>query len=63
MNKLSSTEIYTYEEVQELLGIKKTAFAKLIKEGKIRYIRLGKTYRFIAESLLYDLKKLEQPES
>lgn len=54
--KIEEKAIYTYQEVQKLLGVKKTTLGKLIKKG-LRVIQLGKSYRFLGEDLLEFLRK------
>jgi excisionase family DNA binding protein len=53
--EINPTSIYTYEQVQEILGVKKTVMVRLIKEG-LKPVRLGKSYRFWGEELLRFLR-------
>ncbi len=61
MNTIQEKEIrenavYTYKEVQEIFGVKKTTLAKLIREEGLKPIVLGKSYRFLGEELLRFLR-------
>lgn len=56
--RIEENAIYTYKDVQELLGIKKTALSKLIADKKIHVIRVGKEYRFLGKHLFLDLEDL-----
>lgn len=46
---------YTIDEVAELLGLSSQTIRKLVKEGRIKAIRLGHAYRIPMESIK-DLK-------
>ncbi len=56
--KIEENSVYTYEQVQEILGVKKTTLSKLIKETDLKPIVLGKSYRFLGSELLGFLKSL-----
>lgn len=42
---------YTIDEVAELLGLSSQTIRKLVKEGRIKAIRLGHAYRIPMESI------------
>lgn len=42
---------YTIDEVAELLGLSSQTIRKLVKEGRIKAIRLGHAYRIPVESM------------
>lgn len=44
---------YTIDEVAELLGLSSQTIRKLVKEGRIKAIRLGHAYRIPMESIQY----------
>lgn len=44
---------YTIDEVAELLGFSSQTIRKLVKEGRIKAIRLGHAYRIPVESIQY----------
>lgn len=44
---------YTIDEVAELLGLSSQTIRKLVKEGRIKAIRLGHAYRIQVESIQY----------
>lgn len=46
---------YTVQEVSEILSLSEQTIRKLILEGKLKAIRLGRTYRIPYEALT-DLK-------
>ena len=43
---------YTVQEVAEILSLSEQTIRKLIHEGKLQAIRLGRTYRVPYESLV-----------
>ncbi len=43
---------YTVQEVAEILSLSEQTIRKLIHEGKLQAIRLGRTYRIPYESLV-----------
>lgn len=49
---IEGTAVYTYEQLQYILGVKKTTLSKLIKEDNLKPIVLGKSYRFLGETIL-----------
>ena len=56
--KIEPTGVYSYEEVQKILGVKKTTMSKLLKVKTIRYAQIGKVYRFLGEYLIEDIKAI-----
>lgn len=44
---------YTIDEVAELLGLSSQTIRKLVKEGRIKAIRLGHAYRIPVASIQY----------
>lgn len=42
---------YSVQEVAEILGLSEQTIRKLIHEGKLEALRLGRTYRISYESL------------
>lgn len=50
--KIEENAIYTYQEVQEIFGVKKTALSALIAQGALKPIQIGKSYRFLGSQLL-----------
>lgn len=53
---IQPTAVYTAQQAYPILGICKTTMARLVKEGKIKPIKLGKSYRFLGEYLIKLLK-------
>lgn len=45
------TIFYTIQEVAEILNLSEQTIRKLIHEGRLKAIRLGRTYRIPYESL------------
>lgn len=43
---------YSVQEVAEILGLSEQTIRKLIHEGNLKAIRLGRTYRVPYESLI-----------
>lgn len=50
--EIKSNEVYTTEEVQELLKISPSTTMRLIKKGMIRAAKVGKQYRIMGKELL-----------
>jgi len=48
---MDSIQIYTTEEVLKILKISKVTLYKLIKEGKIKAKKVGRSYRFLKSEL------------
>ena len=48
---MDSIHIYTTEEVLKILKISKVTLYKLIKEGKIKAKKVGRSYRFLKSEL------------
>ena len=49
-------EILTSKEVMEYFQISKTTLLKMIHEGKLRFFKVGKNYRFKKSELEEDLR-------
>lgn len=56
--EIIENSVYTYVQVQKMLGVKRTVLARLIKEKAIHPLQLGKTYMFLGSKLLEDLRKI-----
>lgn len=46
------TIFYTIQEVAEILSLSEQTIRKLVHEGRLNAIRLGRTYRIPNESLI-----------
>jgi len=46
------TIFYTIQEVAEILSLSEQTIRKLVHEGRLKAIRLGRTYRIPYESLI-----------
>ncbi len=56
--EIKSNEVYTTQEVQELLKVSSSTTMRLIKKGIIRTAKVGKQYRVLGKELL----RLVSPE-
>lgn len=50
-------EILTTDEATKYLKIGKRTLFKMVREGKIRALRVGNAYRFIKDELTEDLRE------
>ena len=58
--QLNENEVYTPEEVQQILKISPSTMTRMIKKGLIRAAKIGKQYRIMGKELLRVLSpKLE----
>ena len=56
--EIKENEVYTTQEVQELLKVSPSTTMRLIKKGIIRAAKVGKQYRILGKELL----RLVSPE-
>ncbi|MBN1405021.1 MAG: helix-turn-helix domain-containing protein [Candidatus Omnitrophica bacterium] len=58
--EIRSNEVYTTQQVQEILKVSPSTTMRLIKKGVIRTAKIGKQYRIMGKELLRILSpKLE----
>ena len=57
---MENNNILTATEAAKYLKVTKKTLLKLIKEGKIRALRVGKVYRIIKEELKQDLREINR---
>lgn len=50
--EIKENEVYTTQEVQELLKVSPSTIMRLIKKGIIRTAKVGKQYRILGKELL-----------
>ncbi len=50
--EIKSNEVYTTQEVQEILKVSPSTTMRLIKKGIIRTAKVGKQYRILGKELL-----------
>ena len=53
MNQITEDKVYTITEVSTLLRVDRRTVLEYIKAGKIKVIRLGKTYRIPVTEINY----------
>jgi excisionase family DNA binding protein len=52
MSEIKPNEVYTTQEVEDLLKISKSTVKRLIKKGLIRANKIGKQHRVLGHELL-----------
>jgi excisionase family DNA binding protein len=50
--EIKESEVYTPQEIQEILKLSPSTVTRLIKKGLIRTARVGKQYRILGKELL-----------
>jgi len=56
---MDNQEILTMKEAAGYLKITEKTLLKLVKEGKVRALRVGNMYRFIKDELTEDVREKE----
>ena len=50
--EIKENEVYTHQEIQELLKISASTVTRMLKKGLIRSAKVGKQYRVLGKEIL-----------